>query len=135
MRTPARTQVESDAQVAKANEIALIRNRIAFKNSASTRVIEIKDLMLGELLCQSRLISDQQMLHLVDLARRSGSTLGAVLVVSGCMSASELFMSRRLVNRYLQDQNNLERYLQKLRSILSRAGCSRSLYNRLNAAC
>lgn len=84
-----------------------------------TAPIEIKDLMLGELLCQAEVISDEQLLRIAGMARSSKATLGAVLVFSGIMNSSELFLSRRVLNRFLNDQDNLDRHLQTLTELLS----------------
>lgn len=79
----------------------------------------IKDLMVGELLCQAGVVTDEQLLHFADLARAANGSLGSALVFSNVMTSSELFVTRRLVNRYLNDSDNPERYLNEVRQLFA----------------
>ncbi|MDZ4835742.1 MAG: hypothetical protein SGJ27_18350 [Candidatus Melainabacteria bacterium] len=79
----------------------------------------IKDLMVGELLCQASVVTDQQLLQYADLARAANGSLGSALVFSNVMTSSELFVTRRLVNRYLNDSDNPERYLNEVRKLFA----------------
>lgn len=78
----------------------------------------IKDLMLGELLCQAGVLSDARLIELTKIARAAQSTLGSALVHTNILSASELFVARRLVNRYLNDSDNADRFINALKNTL-----------------
>lgn len=80
----------------------------------------IKDLMVGEFLCQAGIVSDAQLLRLADLARGAKGSLGAALVFSNILTSSELFVARRLVNRYLNDSDNPEKYITELQKLLAK---------------
>lgn len=74
----------------------------------------IKDLMMGELLCQAGIVSDGQLLEMAALARSIKGSLGSALVLSSILSPSQLFASRRIVNRYVNDSENADRYIRDL---------------------
>lgn len=78
----------------------------------------MKDLMLGELLCQSGILTDQRLLELASGARKTSSSLGAALVYSGILTSTELFIARRVLYRYLQNPDGLENYLETLNKIV-----------------
>lgn len=78
----------------------------------------IKDLMLGELLCQSGVLNDSRLLELTKIARDAQGSLGFALVSTNLLTSSELFVARRLVNRYLNDSDNPEKYISALRNLL-----------------
>jgi hypothetical protein len=80
--------------------------------------LRIKDLMLGELLCQSGVLSDSRLFQLTKIARAAQGSLGYALVYSNVLTASELFVARRLVNRYLRDSDNPEQYIGEMRKHL-----------------
>lgn len=80
----------------------------------------IKDLMVGELLCQAGIVCDSQLLRLADLARSAQGSLGSALVFSNVLTSSELFVARRLVNRYLNDSDNPEKYISELSKLLAK---------------
>lgn len=80
--------------------------------------LRIKDLMLGELLCQAGILTDKQVLHYAELARCQASSLGSAFVFSGLLSSSELFVARRLVNRYINDSDNPEHYIKSLGTLI-----------------
>lgn len=79
----------------------------------------IKDLMVGEFLCQAGVISDAQFLRFVGLARAAQSSIGSALVFSKVLTSSELFVARRLVNRYLNDSDNPQIYINELINLLA----------------
>jgi hypothetical protein len=64
----------------------------------------IKDLMVGELLCQAGVVTDAQLMHFANLARASKASIGSALVFSRLLTSSELFVARRLVNRRQEGQ-------------------------------
>lgn len=78
----------------------------------------IKDLMLGELLCQSGVLTDSRLLELTKIARHAEGSLGFALVSTNLLTSSELFVARRLVNRYLNDSDNPEKYISAMRNLL-----------------
>lgn len=78
----------------------------------------IKDLMLGELLCQSGVLNDNRLLELTKIARVAQATIGYALVSTKLLTSSELFVARRLVNRYLMDSDNPEKYISAMRNLL-----------------
>lgn len=95
---------------------------ISSTNSGSNYTsFRIKDLMLGELLCQTGIVFDAQLIELTKLARAARCSLGSAIVFSNVLSASELFLARRLLNRYLSDLDRAEQYIDELRGLLSNA--------------
>ncbi len=89
-------------------------------NNPPESSFRIKDLMVGELLCQAGVVTDAQLLHFANLARASKASLGSALVFSRLLTSSELFVARRLVNRYLNDSDNPEKYINELRLIVAK---------------
>ncbi len=81
----------------------------------------IKDLMLGEFLCQAGIVSEAQLIELTKLARAARCSLGSAIVFSNILSPSELFLARRLLNRYLCDLEQPEQYIDELGGLLSHA--------------
>jgi hypothetical protein len=101
-------------------------------NAVAPVSFRIKDLMVGELLCQAGIVSDAQLLRFADLARAAQSSIGSALVFSNVLNSSELFVARRLVNRYLNDSDNPEKYIDELHKLLakkSKAGTRHSSIN------
>ncbi len=80
----------------------------------------IKDLMLGEILCQAFVISDHQFLEATQAAKRFGITFGAALVRLGIMGSHELFHARRMLSLYLREPDKLDEILITMRDISNR---------------
>lgn len=74
----------------------------------------IKDLMLGEFLCQAGLLSDAVFLRIVQIAKKWKLTVGATLCQLELLNTCELFTARRLLNEYLRDTDNVEPILAEL---------------------
>ena len=89
-------------------------------NAVDTVPFRIKDLMVGEFLCQAGIVSDAQLLRFADLARSAHSSIGSALVFSNVLTSSELFVARRLVNRFLNDSDNPEKYISELNKLLAK---------------
>ncbi|MBX9667001.1 MAG: hypothetical protein K2X93_05245 [Candidatus Obscuribacterales bacterium] len=89
--------------------------------SNSYTPFRIKDLMLGEFLCQAGIVSDAQLIELTKLARAVRCSLGSAIVFSKILSPSELFLARRLLNRYLCDLEQPQQYIDELGGLLSHA--------------
>jgi len=93
-------------------------NHVPSKNQIAEAPFRIKDLMLGELMCQARILTDAQLLRFTNIARAAGSNIGSALVFSNVLTPSELFVARRLVNRFINDSDNAELYINAVRDLL-----------------
>ncbi len=78
----------------------------------------VKDLMLGELLCQAGILSDAQILRSITIAKIFGSTIGAAICQIGFLTTRELFRARRILNCYLSNPDNIDDILSLLRNSL-----------------
>ena len=87
----------------------------------------IKDLMLGEILCQALIISEHQFLEVTQLARQFDITFGAALVRLGILGRQDLFHARRLLNQYLKQPEKLEEFLRIMQANVNRSTVPRKL--------
>ncbi len=77
----------------------------------------IKDLILGELLCQANILSDSRLLKVLALAKSRNTTLGSALCSEQLIDQQELFSARRILCNYLKNPDSLEDVLQELVSL------------------
>lgn len=78
----------------------------------------IKDLMLAELLCQSGILNDAQVVRATKLAKASGRTIGATLCAMDLLYPRELFAARRILHRYLSAPDDVVETLARLTSLI-----------------
>lgn len=80
----------------------------------------IRDLMLGELLCQAGWLTDAQLLKATITARSSQTTVADSLIESGWFSRKEISLATRILNRYLRNPNAMDYFLVKLKKVRDR---------------
>ncbi|HEY9784723.1 MAG TPA: hypothetical protein V6D17_04910 [Candidatus Obscuribacterales bacterium] len=77
------------------------------------RQVSMKDMLLCELLCQSGIIDDAEAADLI-AGVTAETSFAAILRAFGILTDSKLFTARRLVARYLNDSDNIDKYIREI---------------------